>query len=73
MTSLASYRWLHVNQKVAFTRKAMEAKGLQSHRKTGDKGTLLVISDGANRNCLVEFDDGRDIVSWANLRGVKEG
>ena len=70
MKSLTKFRWLTVNQKVSFTRKAQEKKGLVSHRKTGDIGTLLIISGGANRNCLVEFEDGRDCVSWANLRNV---
>jgi len=73
MKSLAKFRWLNVNQKVSFTRKAQEKKGLISHRKTGDIGTLLIISGGANRNCLVEFEDGKDCVSWANLRNIVGG
>ena len=71
MKSLAKFRWLSINQRVSFTRKSQEKKGLISHRKTGDIGMLLIISGGANRNCLVEFEDEiRDIVSWANLRNV---
>jgi hypothetical protein len=72
MNSLTKYRWLNVNQKVCFTRKAWEKKGFVSHRKTGDIGTLLIISGGANRNCLVEFEDGGDVVCWANLRKINE-
>ena len=71
MKSLKAFRWLSVGQEVTFTRKAQEAKGLNSHRKTGDKGKLLIISGGTNRNCLVQFDNGRDIVCWANLRPVR--
>lgn len=71
MKSLTKFRWLNVGQRVSFTRKAQEKKGLDSHRKTGDIGMLLIISGGTNRNCLVEFDDGRDICSWANLRNMQ--